>query len=184
MPSGQQWLLGGRAAAGAVMVAVGAFTYPTGSFAQGTQAVPVALLVTGTFTTITAGLDVLWEHAHKADATTTAKPAVQQPPGGGGAPSDTQELTDGALVAIGAFITSMGTVLGLVTAFSSDTTDAVRVGALALVGGVVIGLTALVYMAGGIRGPSTARFVTYFVAPLMVCAAFGITCIGLSVFYR
>lgn len=181
-----------RAGAGAVMVTAGAATYPTGVFTQGTQAVPVALIVTGLFTVASTILDHLWARAQKTDMTTPSLP----PPAGTQAPApalppvasgQSELFTNGGMVAIGAFITAMGTVLGLITAFGDDVgrvLDSVRLGAIALVGGVVVGLTLLVLLAGGVHGPATARLVSWLVVPLTLCATFGITCIGLTVYYR
>jgi hypothetical protein len=96
----------------------------------------------------------------------------------------TQDTGTGAQTAVGAFVAAMTTVLGLLAVFSTSPTFAIRLGALILVIGVIVGLMVLLFVANGIGGLATRSMIAWIVSILFSAAAFGLACIGLAVFFR
>lgn len=96
---------------------------------------------------------------------------------------DIQVDGEGSETVIGVFIAAIATVLGLLAVFGTDSTSATRLGALVLVIGAIVGLTALVY-ASDTLGKRTESLITWMMSILFGATAFGLACIGFSVFFH
>jgi hypothetical protein len=96
----------------------------------------------------------------------------------------TQAAAAGAQAAVGSYVAAIATVLGLLAVFGTSPTFAVRLGALVLVIGAIVGLMVLLYVAYGIGGRATASLLAWIVTVLFGTTTFGLACIGLAVFFR
>jgi NADH-quinone oxidoreductase subunit J len=96
----------------------------------------------------------------------------------------TQAAAVGAQAAVGSYVAAIATVLGLLAVFGTSPTFAVRLGALVLVIGAIVGLMVLLYVAYGIGGRATASLLAWIVTVLFGTTTFGLACIGLAVFFR
>ncbi len=90
---------------------------------------------------------------------------------------------DGADTTIGVFVAAIATVLGLLAVFGTDSTFAIRLGALVLVIGAIVGLTVLLYASEAV-GNATGSLIAWIMSILFGTTAFGLACIGFGVFFR
>jgi hypothetical protein len=84
---------------------------------------------------------------------------------------------------IGVFVAAIATILGLLAVFGTDSTSAIRLGALVLVIGAIVGLTVLLYASNAV-GKRTGSLIAWIMSTLFGTTAFGLACIGFAVFFR
>lgn len=84
---------------------------------------------------------------------------------------------------IGVFVAAIATVLGLLAVFGTGANSAIRLGALVLVIGAIVGLTGLLYASDAI-GKRTASLVAWIMSILFGTTAFGLACIGFAVYFH
>ena len=154
----------------AVLVAAGLATYPTGHIKRSITSVPDALVATGVAILLMYVLDRV--HAR----TTSVGASVEF--GTATSPSDGLRTTLAALAG------GLATVLGLVTAFNTSTTDAVRVGALFLVVAIFLSLVTTLHIVFDPPTIATLNFLSALSSVVFVVAGFGLACIGFAVFNR
>jgi hypothetical protein len=201
----QQLLWWMRLAVGITGVIAGGLAYPTGRIHPSARAVPLALIVVGAVVAVHALLDRLWQtlsinDTKKVDQGAQTAQNATQPVASAQTAQDivkavqdvaqaiqgaAQNPQSGTLTAaIGAFVAAMTTVLGLLAVFSPSPTSAVRLGALILVIGVIVGLMILPFVAYGPDGARTASMLAWLTSLLFGTAAFGLACIGFAIYFR
>lgn len=152
-----------RLIGGITALVLGVALYPLGTPKAPDQAVPIALVVVGSIVALQSLLDLIWTVATTKDG---------------------QAGKDGTASVVGVFVAAIATVLGLITAFQSSPTYAVRLGTLVLVIGLILGLLILGYVAYGVAGPATGSMIAWLYTVLFAATGFGLACLGLSVFYQ
>jgi hypothetical protein len=96
---------------------------------------------------------------------------------------DDQAGGEGPGTTIGVFVAAIATVLGLLAVFGTDSAPAIRLGALILVLGAIVGLTVLLYASDTV-GVRTSSLIAWIMSILFGATAFGLACIGFAVFFR
>ena len=164
-------LLAARLVAAGLAIGAGVTTYPTGHLGGDASAVPLALITVGAMLVLHALLDVVFYLV------------VTNGVGDEQAPSPASPV-EGYRSLVGVLVATPATVLGLVAAFTPTMTTAVRVGAVALVAAIVIGLLLSTFVVFEASTPGALGFLSWVLSVEIAVGAFGLACIGYAVAFR